>query len=84
VSLPLKDFRLGITAEAHAVLRAYAEARGVEMQDVVRDLLSAWAAKEIHAASVLIRSLEREGLMSDRRGTPTESAGVTPKPAHFS
>jgi hypothetical protein len=84
VSLPLKDFRAGITAEAHAVLKAYAEARGLEMQDVVRDLLSEWAAKQIHAASLLIRTLEREGLMADRRGTPAESSGVTQKPAHFS
>ena len=68
MSLPLHDFRGGITPETKAVLDARATAHGTTMQDVARDVLHEWALREIRAASLLTAAVKRDGLATERAG----------------
>lgn len=52
MSLPLKDFRLGITPEIDRALTAVATAFGRDKQDVAREVLGEWAARKHHEYSV--------------------------------
>lgn len=62
MSAELKDFRGKITPEADCVIEAVARSKGVERQEVVREVLHAWAMGRIHGASVLNKLLRAEGL----------------------
>jgi hypothetical protein len=80
VGIELKDFRGRITPETDCVLEAESRASGKERQEIVRDILHAWAMERIHGASVLHRLLQAEGLkgidggmsgnMGERAGMP--------------
>lgn len=58
----LKDFRGKITAEADAVLEAVNRVTGKDKSEIVRDILSEWAAEKINVANVLDKLLRAEGL----------------------
>lgn len=64
----LKDFRCKITLEADCVLEAEAQSTGKERQEIVREILHAWAEERIHGASLLDRLLRREGLPGVSQG----------------
>jgi hypothetical protein len=69
MSLELKDLRLKITPETDCVLRAKARASGKDLNEIARQVLDQWAVTEIHAATVLGRFLQAEGLDGAGRGT---------------
>jgi len=62
MSVELKDYRGRITAETDCVLEARSRATGRDRQEIVREILHAWALEEIHASSVLDHLLRAEGL----------------------
>ncbi len=71
MSLPLKEFRGKITAEADAVISTLAEREGQEKQEIVREILHRWALEKINEARLINVYLEREGLegiLRERRG----------------
>lgn len=71
MSLPLKDFRGKITIETDAVVDTLAQRSGLEKQEIVRDVLHAWALEKINEARLIGKNLEREGLegvLVERRG----------------
>lgn len=65
----LKDFRGKITAEADAVLEAVNRVTGKDKSEIVRDILSEWAAEKINVANVLDKLLRAEGLAGISSGT---------------
>lgn len=73
MSIPLIDLRAKISAEADAVLEAVQRATGKDKSEVVRDVLHKWAVAEIHASSVLIKILQREGLVAPSEGVIRKS-----------
>lgn len=82
MGIELKDFRGRITPEADCVLEAEARATGRERQEIVREILHAWAMERIHGASVLHRLLLAEGLKGidgGTRGSVGECEGTTGK-----
>ena len=62
MSAELHDLRGKITTRTHCALEARARATGKDRGEIVRDILDAWAADEVHAAMVLHRSLLAQGL----------------------
>lgn len=62
MGLELKDYRGRITPETDCVLESEARSTGKERQEIVREILHAWALERIHGATVLHNLLRAEGL----------------------
>lgn len=69
MGIELKDFRGRITPETDCALEALARASGQERQEIVRNILHKWAKEQIHAATVMHRLLQAEGLPGIGGGT---------------
>lgn len=79
MSADLHDYRGRITAETHCALEAISRATGQDRQEIVRELLHKWAMDQIHAASVMHRLLQAEGLggiVEGIEGNPRDCAGT--------
>lgn len=79
MSADLQDFRGRITPETHCALEAVSRATGQDRQEIVRELLHKWAMDQVHAASVLHRLLQAQGLsgiVGGVEGNPGESQGT--------
>ncbi len=75
MSLPLKDFRLGITEAIDIWLESEAEAFGTDKAAVAREVLREWAKKKSHAYKVAQRRLTANGLQPEFDGFETADAG---------
>ena len=76
MSLDLKDFRGKITTEADCVLEAQARVTGKDRQEIAREVLHAWALRQIDEATVLARLLRAEGVSVESEGLVGESQGM--------
>lgn len=77
MSLPLKDFRLGISESIDIWLDAEAAAFGKDKQTVAREVLSDWAKRKAHAYKVAARRLTANGLQPELDGFETEDDGAS-------
>lgn len=68
MSLPLKDLRFGVSAEAHSVLSAYARAHDLQLQEVCREVVEEWAMKWLHRTIVMHDELRRDGALPESPG----------------
>ncbi len=82
MSLPLKDFRLGITESIDIWLDAEAVAFGKDKALVAREILADWAKRKAHAFKVAHRRLIANGAQADWLGEDADDdargAGVVP------
>lgn len=69
MGVELKDFRGRLTPEAWCALEAEARATGSDQQQLVRDILHDWAMRRIHAASVMAKLLQAEGVAGEAEGS---------------
>lgn len=76
MSLPLKDFRLGITEAIDIWLDAEAAAFGSDKAAVAREVLHEWAKRKAHAFKVASRRLAANGLQLELPGLGTEDDGA--------
>jgi hypothetical protein len=76
MSLELKDFRLGITAEIDAALTAVSRAFGRDKQEVAREVLGEWAARKHVEARVLTGLSQANGTATASDGTAPEDGGT--------
>ena len=76
MSLPLKDFRLGITESIDIWLEAVAAANGTDKATVGREVLQEWAKRKSHEHKVATRRLIANGLQPELPGLDMEDAGV--------
>jgi|JI10StandDraft_1071094.scaffolds.fasta_scaffold749851_2 hypothetical protein len=76
MSLDLKDFRGKITTEADCVLEAQARVTGKDRQEIAREVLHAWALRQIDEATILGRLLRAEGVAGALEGLPGASQGL--------
>lgn len=81
MSVPLKDFRLGITESIDIWLDAEAMAFGKDKSAVAREVLNEWAKRKAHAFKVAHRRMATNGLQTDWLGDEPEEAGVAPAEA---
>lgn len=70
MSAELKDFRGKLTGRSACALEAVSRATGRDQSEIVRELVDRWAEEQIHAASVMHRLLQAEGLPGIANGTP--------------
>lgn len=78
MSLPLKDFRLGITESIDIMLDAQALAFGKDKAAVAREVLAEWAKKKAHEHKVIARRLAANGMQPELFGDETEDDGTRP------
>ncbi|HEU6454128.1 MAG TPA: hypothetical protein VN201_01555 [Roseateles sp.] len=64
----LIDFRGRISQLADAAIDAKAKSTGRERQEIVREILDAWADREVHGASLLLEALQSKGLSGSASG----------------
>lgn len=76
MSLPLKDFRLGITESIDIWLDAEAAAFGSDKAAIAREVLQEWAKRKAHAYKVAQRRLAANGLQPELTGLVLEDDGV--------
>jgi len=79
MSLPLKDFRLGITESIDIWLDAEAAAFGSDKAAIAREVLQEWARKKAHAYKVATRRMHANGLQPELPGLVPEDDGAASK-----
>jgi hypothetical protein len=82
MGIELQDFRGRITPETHCVLEAQSRTTGRDRQEILRDVMHAWAMEQIHIASVMDHLLRAEGLRGidgGIRGSVREDEGAQGK-----
>lgn len=75
MSLPLKELRLYITPETHVWLAVRSEQTGQDRNEIAREILHQYVARQVHEATVLVRALQSSGL----QGTVKESDRGNPE-----
>lgn len=77
MSIPLKDFRLGISETIDIMLDAQASAFGKDKAAVAREVLADWARKKIHEHKVMARRFAANGIQPELFGDEPEDDGVS-------
>jgi hypothetical protein len=77
VSIPLKDFRLGITESIDIWLESEAQAFGKDKAGVAREVLAEWAKRKAHAHKVATRRMAANGLQPELDGFEPADDGVS-------
>ena len=65
MSIPLKDFRLGITEAIDIYLEADAAAFGKDKAAIAREVLNEWAKRKAHAHKVATKRLAANGVQPE-------------------
>ena len=81
MSIPLKDFRLGITEAIDIWLDAEATAFGSDKAAVAREILAEWAKRKAHAHKVAARRLAANGAQPEFDWETAADAGAIRKGA---
>ena len=76
MSVPLKDFRLGITETIDLWLDAEACAFHKDKAAIARSILQEWAKKKAHAYKVATKRMQANGLQMELIGDDTEEDGT--------
>ena len=76
MALDLKDIRCKVDPVTHAFLAGEAMGKGVELCEIIRDVLDAWTAIRRDALIQTQRHLEAQGLIGEIQG----KAGQNMKP----
>lgn len=71
----LRDFRGRISVLADCVIDTESQLTGKERQEVVREVLDAWAEQQVHRVILLHKKLASEGLDGLLRGERGSDAG---------
>ena len=79
MSIPLKDFRLGITESIDIWLDAEATAFTTDKAAVARQILQDWAKRKAHAFKVAQRRFAANGVQPELQWSEPEDDGATAK-----
>lgn len=75
MSAELKDFRGKITTEIDVVLEAKSRATGKDRAEIARDVLQAWALRELHEASLTTALAAAQGIGAASQGAAGNLGG---------
>lgn len=76
MSLELKSFRLGITAETNVALESVARAFGKDKASVLREVAHEWALKKLHEYRVASGLVHANGIERATDGDQRADAGT--------
>lgn len=76
MSLPLKDFRLGIPEAVDKILDAEARAFGKDKATVAREVLREWARRRAHACKIVQAHDRANGLQAELNWQGLEEDGA--------
>jgi hypothetical protein len=76
MSLPLKDFRPGISEHTHRVLTRIARARGISLQELGREIIESYVNKAMHDAKVILGQDDGYAGSAESDGNAAEDAGA--------
>lgn len=79
MSVPLKDFRLGVTESIDLALYASSLAFGKDKAAIAREVLQEWADRKRHEHTVYARGLIANGMQAELPGFGLEDAGTSRK-----
>jgi len=79
MSIPLKDFRLGISESIDAALKAESAAFDKDMQTIVREILQEWADRKHHAYTVYAKHVLANSMQTELPGIEPVDAGMIRK-----
>lgn len=77
VSIPLKDFRLGITESIDIWLEADAAAFGKDKAAIAREVLREWAKRKAHAHNVATKRMAANGVQPELDWNLPEDDGAS-------
>jgi hypothetical protein len=73
MSIPLRDFSVGLTETIHAALEAESAAFGKTMQVIAREILEEWAQRKHVGYTVYARRVMANGMQTEIPGLETGS-----------
>lgn len=79
MSLPLKDFRCGITESIEIWLDAVAVSNNTDKAAIAREILQDWADRKAHEHKVAYRRMRQNGLQPELPGFELEDDGMPRK-----
>jgi hypothetical protein len=68
VSVELIDLRAKISPEGDCALTAYARAHGLDKAEVAREVIHAWALKQMRNATILALQMKAKGISGGNAG----------------
>lgn len=77
------DLRCKIDATTHCALVAHARAHGIDKQDIVREVLGAWALRQVHGARMLASCLRAKGEAGAAEGIARAAQGIAGQPGEM-
>lgn len=75
MSEPLKDFRPAIKPHTHKVLTRIANARGISLQELGREIIEAYVQRAIHDAKVILGQDDDNADSPESSGNRAEEHG---------
>lgn len=79
MSIPLKDFRLGIDESIDMWLEIDATVQKKDKAAIARQVLRAWAREKAHAYKLATKRLQANGIQPELFGDDAEDDGVSRK-----
>jgi len=74
MSADLHDVRGKVTGLGHCALIAHHRATGVDISEIIRDLVEDWARKQVHGATLLSACMKAKGVTAADAGVSGKSA----------
>jgi hypothetical protein len=69
MSLDLHDVRAKVSPLGYCALIAYKRANGLEVSEIIRDIVEIWAQKQAHGATLLAACMKAKGITAADQGT---------------
>lgn len=68
MSADLIDVRGKVSKLGHCALTAYSRAHGVDISEIIRDLVEVWARKQAHGSTLLQACMKAKGVTAADAG----------------